>query len=114
MQRRFGIPEEVRDVQHVTGQVNIDATLEQPAQDPDHLLALQSQLPGERQFARDIPGLIHRMRHTLLEERQLRALRDGVRHGQFDHMVRARVQGDHVVEDARSSLLPLLLLLLLR
>jgi hypothetical protein len=46
-------------------------------------------------------GVEHRLGHALLKEAELGALRDGVADGELDHVVGARQQREHVVEDAR-------------
>lgn len=44
--------------------------------------------------------LSHLVRHLLLEVAELGALRDGVRHGELDHVVSAP-EGNHIVENPR-------------
>ena len=101
MQVGFGVPEEIGHVQHVGGQVDLDARRVQPAEDLDDVLALHAQPAREREPLRHVLGLEHGRAHALLEEGQLGALRDGVAHGQLDHVV-AALERDDVVEQARS------------
>ena len=100
MEGRLGVPEEVGDVEHVAAEVDVDAGHEEPAHDADDFLALHAEVAAEREAAGDGLRRGHGVGHALLEEGELGRLRDGVRHGELDHVV-AAAEGDHVVEDAR-------------
>lgn len=81
-------------------EVNVDAALEQLAQDLDDLRTSHVQLARQGQRLGHVLGTQHGDGHALLEQAQLGALGDGVADGELDHVVGAREEGDHVVEDA--------------
>ena len=83
-------------------EIDVHPALEQSPKDPDHFLSFQTQLAGESQSPRYMLRVCHLVRHPLLEEAQLRALRNSMRHRQLDHVIPAS-QRDHVVEYPRSG-----------
>lgn len=81
-------------------QIHIDSTLEELAHKRDNLSSAHAQATLEGQSSRHVLSLTHGPLHAFLEKAELGALRNGVTHGQLDHMV-SSTQGDHIVEEAR-------------
>jgi hypothetical protein len=81
--------------------IDVDAALEQPTEYLDNLGPGHVELARERERLGHVLRVEHGLAHALLEEAQLCALRNGVADGELDHVVRARQQRDHVVENPR-------------
>jgi len=81
-------------------EIHIYTAREELADHFDHVGAAHAQFSREGEALGDVLGGEHGAVHALFEEAELGALRDGVAHGELDHVV-ATLEGNHVVVHAR-------------